>query len=220
LELSRLLAAFDNDSDESLGLAIIDALDRSKARATVRPDVLRPRLAKYPETVRTAGEKLLASLHADAESQGRRLESLLASLPAGDLARGQQVFNGQRGGCLVCHQIGYGGGRIGPDLTRIGQVRGDRDLLESIVYPSASFARGYEPVVVRTRAGDVLTGVQRSDEEDEVVLADATGKETRISRRTIADIQPAAVSLMPAGFAEILTAQELGDLLAFLRAAR
>ena len=62
--------------------------------------------------------------------------------------------------------------------------------------------------------------MQRLDEGDEVVLADVTGKETRISRRTIADIQPGAVSLMPAGFGEMLTQQELADLLAFLRAAR
>ena len=52
------------------------------------------------------------------------------------------------------------------------------------------------------------------------MLADVAGKETRISRGTIADIQPGAVSLMPAGFGEMLTQQELADLLAFLRAAR
>ena len=220
IELPRLLAPFGNDSDEELGLAMLDALDRSPARAALRADALRPRLAKYPESVRAAGEKLLASLHVDAASQASRLESLLGALPGGDTARGQRVFNGPRGGCLACHQIGYGGGRIGPDLTRIGQVRGDRDLLESIIYPSVSFARGYEPVVVRTTAGDTATGVQRLDEGDEVVLADVTGKETRISRRTIADIQPGNVSLMPAGFGEMLTQQELADLLAFLRAAR
>ena len=219
-ELPRLIAPFGNESDEALGLALLDALDRSQARAALRADALRPRLAKYPESVRAAGEKLLASLHVDAASQARRLESLLGALPGGDSARGQQVFNGARGGCLACHQIGYVGGRIGPDLTRIGQVRGDRDLLESIIYPSVSFARGYEPVVVRTTAGDTVSGVQRLDEGDEVVLADVTGKETRISRRTIADVQPGTVSLMPAGFGEMLTQQELADLLAFLRAAR
>ena len=180
-ELPRLIAPFGNESDEGLGLALLDALDRSQARAALRADALRPRLAKYPESVRAAGEKLLASLHVDAASQARRLESLLGALPGGDSARGQQVFNGARGGCLACHQIGYVGGRIGPDLTRIGQVRGDRDLLESIIYPSVSFARGYEPVVVRTTAGDTVSGVQRLDEGDEVVLADVTGKETRIS---------------------------------------
>jgi putative membrane-bound dehydrogenase-like protein len=220
LELPRLLAAFDNDSDESLGLAMIAALEGAQARAALRPDVLRPRLAKYPETVKAAGEKLLGSLHADAGSQSRRLQSLLASLPAGDLARGQRVFNSERAGCVACHQIGYGGGRIGPDLTRIGQVRGDSDLLESIIYPSVSFARGYEPVVVRTTTGDFLSGVQRTDDGEEIVVADATGKETRVSRRAIADMQPGTVSLMPAGLGEILTAQELADLVAFLRAAR
>jgi hypothetical protein len=51
-------------------------------------------------------------------------------------------------------------------------------------------------------------------------VADATGNETRIPRRTIADMQPGTVSLMPGGLGEILTPQELADLLAFLRNAR
>ncbi|HET7218868.1 MAG TPA: PVC-type heme-binding CxxCH protein [Vicinamibacterales bacterium] len=220
LELPRVLAAFDAASDEALGLALIGALERATSRAALRGDILRPRLSRYPETVKRAGEKLLASIDVAAASQAARLDALLSALPAGDIARGQLVFNGTRGGCLACHAIGYIGGRIGPDLTRIGQIRGDRDLLESIVYPSLSFARGYEPVVVRTASGEMLSGVQRADLNDEVVLADVAGKETRVARRTIAEIQPGTTSLMPSGFGDILTAQELADLVAFLRAAR
>ena len=48
IELPRLLAPFGNDSDEGLGLAMLDALDRSPARAALRADALRPRLAKSP----------------------------------------------------------------------------------------------------------------------------------------------------------------------------
>jgi putative heme-binding domain-containing protein len=112
------------------------------------------------------------------------------------------------------------GGKIGPDLTRIGQVRSERDLLEAIVFPSASFARGYEPVVIRTRAGDVHTGVLRNNDlPDEVVIA-TEREETRIPRRDIVEMQPGTVSLMPPGFDEQLTRQELSDLLAFLKATR
>ena len=220
LELPRLLPAFDNAADEDVGHAMVTALTRSTAKSTLRAEILRPRLAKYPESVQRAGEGLLASIHVDAASQAARLEEILKAVQNGDVARGQTVFNGPKAACLSCHAIGYIGGRLGPDLTRVGQVRSDRDLLEAVVFPNVSFARGFEPVVVRTRSGELHGGVLRSDAPDEVVLAAATGPDARIPRKDIVDIEPGSVSLMPPGYAELLTRQELADLLAFLRAAR
>ena len=223
LELPRLLSAFDRGSDEALGLAMLAALQGSKARASIRPDILRPRLAKYPESVRQKGEALLASLNVDAARQQRRLEELLAAGKAGnggDVRRGQAVFNSPKAACLSCHTIGYLGGKMGPDLTRIGQIRSERDLLEAILFPSASFARGYEPVVVTTTSGAIHGGVLRSDLSDAVVLVTAAGEEIRILRREIADMQPGTVSVMPPGLATQLSQQELTDLLAFLKATR
>lgn len=220
LELPRLLRAFGQNDDQEIGLAVTRALEAATSRSSVRADILRPVLANYPETVRRQGEALLASLGADAAAQARRLDALLPAVQGGDAARGQAVFNGAKAGCYACHAIGYMGGSIGPDLTKIGQVRSDRDLLEAIAFPSASFARGYEPVVVRTRAGAVHAGVLRNNElADEIVVA-TDRDETRIPRREIADMQPGTVSLMPQGFAELLTRQELADVLAFLKAAR
>jgi putative heme-binding domain-containing protein len=219
LELPRLLTAFERGGDEAVGLDLIAALGRARARAALRPETVRPRLAKYPDSVKAAGERLLASL-AEGDPAAARLDSLLAGMHGGDVARGRTVFNGARGACLTCHTIGYIGGRIGPDLTKIGQVRGSRDLLEAIVVPNASFARGYEPVVVRTRTGEEHAGVLRADTADEVVVGSATGAETRVPRRDVAAIEPGSISLMPSGYDELLTRQELTDLIAFLQAAR
>jgi putative heme-binding domain-containing protein len=220
LELPRVLRAFDRASDEEVGLAMVRALARARARSAVRPDVLRPRLEKYPDAVRREGESLLDILHADAAKDAARLAEMVTSLGAGDRRRGQDVFNGQKVACSSCHTIGYMGGRIGPDLTSIGRVRNQRDLLESIVFPSASFARGYEPVVVTLRSGEARSGVLRTDARDYVVLATGLRDETRISRDQILDIQPGGVSLMPAGLADQLTSQDLSDLIAFLLAAQ
>jgi putative heme-binding domain-containing protein len=130
------------------------------------------------------------------------------------------VFNGSKAACISCHAIGYAGGTLGPDLTRIGQVRSERDLLEAVVFPSVSFARGYEPAVVQTRSGVVHSGVLRVDGPDEIVLSTPAGVDTRIPRNDVADVQPGVVSVMPPGFADVLTRTELADLLAFLRAAK
>jgi len=220
IELPRLLRAFANGGDERVGLAMVAALRDSKSRSSIRADVLKPILAKYPPSVQRAGDELLASVTADVAEEVRRIDTLLATLPAGQIARGQAVFNSAKVACSSCHAIGYIGGRIGPDLTRIGEVRTERDLLEAIVFPSASFARGYEPVVIRTRDGEVRTGVLRNNDlPDEVVLG-SEREDIRIPRADIVEMQPGTVSLMPPGLADQLTAQELADLLAFLKATR
>jgi putative membrane-bound dehydrogenase-like protein len=221
LELPRLLPAFDHGTDEALGLAMLGAIEQARGRSNVRADVLRPRLAKYPATVQARGDALLASLSADAAAQAERLERLLAGMVGGgDVRRGQSLFNSPKAACASCHAIGYRGGKIGPDLTAIGQIRSERDLLEAIVFPSASFARGYEPVVVTTTTGDVHGGILQNERADEVVLTAGEGQETRIARERIADLQPGTVSVMPAGYGDQLSRQELADLLAFLKGTR
>ena len=220
LELSRVLAAFDNGSDEEVGLKMIAALGQSKALSSLRADVLRPRLEKYPQPVKKQGEALLAKLNLDAARQSARLEELLASLEGGDIRRGQAVFNSQKAACSSCHAIGYLGGKVGPDLTKIGQIRAPRDLLEAIIYPSASFVRSYEPLMVITKSGERQSGVVREDAPDEVVLATSATEEVRIPRSEIAEMRPGTVSVMPSGLDEQLTRQELADLLAFLKATR
>ncbi|MGB2717497.1 MAG: PVC-type heme-binding CxxCH protein [Vicinamibacterales bacterium] len=220
LEIGRLLAPFERARDEQVGLRLMDALERARSRSSLRPDMIRPRLAKYPESVQRRGEALLASVDTNAPKQAQHLERLLPTLAGGDVRRGQDVFNGSKAACASCHAIGYMGGRIGPDLTRIGQIRSERDLLEAILFPNASFARGYEPVSVTTSSGEVVGGVLRGDLPEEVVLGTATGEELRIARQRVREVQPGTISLMPPGIADQLSRQELADLVAFLKAAR
>jgi putative heme-binding domain-containing protein len=219
MELPRLLPAFDQSGDPLIGAALLDALSLAKGRSNVSPDLLRPRLAKYPEAVRRRGEELLATWRSDAARQARELDVLVAGVRGGDHVRGQMLFNSAKAACNACHAIGYKGGTIGPDLTSIGQIRSERDLLEAIVFPNASFARGFESVVVTTTTGEAVTGVLKSEGED-IVLGLADGQERRIPRADVADMQPGTISLMPAGFAEQLSRQELADLLAFLKGTR
>ena len=217
LEVDRLLAAFERSTDEALGLKLVAALRASPALGSLRVEMLKPRLDKYPEKVRKEAERLYATLNVDAAKQKARIESLLPTLAGGDIRRGQEVFNGTKAACFSCHAIGYRGGNVGPDLTKIGQVRAERDLLESILYPSLSFVRSFEPLSVATADGKVYNGLLKKDASDEIVLTLNATEEARIPRDQIEEMRPGTVSIMPAGLDQLLTPRELADLVAFLK---
>ena len=90
---------------------------------------------------------------------------------------------------------------------------------EATPSPSACLARGFESCVDTTTTGDAVTGVLKS-EGDAIVLVLVDGQERSIPRADVADMQPGTISLMPPGFAEQLSRQELADLLAFLKGTR
>jgi putative heme-binding domain-containing protein len=220
LEVTKLLGAYDKASSEDLGLKLVAALQQSKGLSGVHPDMIKPRLTNFPVSVQQKGQELLAILNADAAKQKAHLEEVLASLKNGDVRRGQVIFNGQKAACFTCHAIGYLGGNLGPDLTRIGQVRTERDLLESIIYPSVGFVRSYEPIIVSTKSGDEINGVLRKDAVDEVVLGTGANAETHIARTDVVEMRPGTVSVMPGGLDEQLSRQELSDLVAFLKSTK
>ena len=64
------------------------------------------------------------------------------------------------------------------------------------------------------------TCIVRKDAPDEVVLANGPETEARIARVEVVEMRPGKVSLMPDGMEQVLTRQELADLLAFLKAAK
>jgi putative membrane-bound dehydrogenase-like protein len=220
MEVVRLLDAFTRTNDEKVGLALVAALHEPSVRAGLRTEVVKPRLEKYGAAVQREAAKLYESLDASLAGQRAKLEQLLGSMKNGDIRRGQLVFNSPKAVCASCHKIGYVGGTVGPDLTRIGKIRNERDLLESIVFPSASFVRSYEPVSITTRAGKQFNGVIRRDAPDEIALALNGTEEVRINRNDIEEMHPSTISIMPAGLDQQLTLQELADLVAFLKACQ
>jgi putative heme-binding domain-containing protein len=222
LEASKLLSAFDKQSavSELVGTKLILALKEAKTINTMRVERLKPLFEKYPASVQSQAESLYAMLNVDAKAQSAHVDELLASLKNGDIRRGQMVFNGTKAACSSCHSIGYAGGHVGPDLTTIGTVRTERDLLEAIVYPSASFVRSFEPMIVSTKNGEDYSGVLKRDAADEIVLASGPNADVKIQRADISEMRPGTISVMPAGLDEQLMKQELADLVAFLKATK
>ncbi len=217
IEAPKLLPAFERAANDALGARLLAALQDSPARAGLRGNVLKPVLAKYSPAIREQGQALIASLNANAARENARVDELLAYAKKGDIRRGQAVFNSEKTACLLCHQSGHAGGKFGPDLTSIGRIRDERELLEAIVFPSATFVRGYEPMIATLQSGDVHTGILRKDAPEEIILATGPDSEQRLARPAVKELQPGTFSSMPPGMDAVLTPQELGDLVAFLK---
>ncbi|HVL15899.1 MAG TPA: HEAT repeat domain-containing protein, partial [Gemmata sp.] len=128
LDLVKLLPVFEKSKDEKVGLALVAALRDKAVRPAVRVEVVKPMLDKYPKAVQAEAEKLYAELAEARKDERARLEKILAELKPGDVRRGQVVFNNAKAQCIACHKVGYVGGTVGPDLTRIGGIRTERDL--------------------------------------------------------------------------------------------
>jgi putative heme-binding domain-containing protein len=220
LELPELLTALVGSSSPELGQRAAAALVANPA-ADGLPEELLERLWKsYPAEVRAQAEPLLARRAALGEDRQAHLAALEPLLIGGDVGRGQGVFFAARAACSTCHTVGDRGGAVGPDLSRIATIRSGRDLLEALVYPSASLVRGYEPVVAALDDGRALQGLLLHDTPDAVVLRLADGSDVRLARSGLEELRSTSTSLMPQGLETTLARAELADLLAYLQSLR
>lgn len=220
LELDRVLGAFAQSTSAPAAMKLLETLKEAAALTSLRVDSLRQRLSKYSPDVIKEIDGVEVLLNVDAATQRAKIEELLAHVKTGDVRRGQVVFNSSKAACLACHKFGYGGGMTGPDLTKIGSIRQERDLLESILYPSLSFVRSYEPVVISTVDGKVINGLIRNETAEEILLATGPNKEERVRKAEIDEMKPSTVSIMPAGLDKQLSQQDLLDLVAFMKNAK
>lgn len=214
VELPALLGVFAGGGPAEDGIALVRALAAGGSLGTLSDETIHECFRRYPEGVKS--ELAAKRAAARAAVAGALPAGLEASLPQGDPGRGALVFRSAKAACTACHQTGYTGGTLGPDLTRIGAVRTPSDLLEAIVVPGASFVRSYEPVQVTMADGSIHYGIIRDHGSERVVLATGIQQEVTLPAADVQSIQPGTVSLMPGGLDAILTRQELADLIAFL----
>jgi putative membrane-bound dehydrogenase-like protein len=220
LEVPHLLAAFESTGSMRVGKRLVTALARSPGLASLTPQSLQRALNHFPAEVRHEARPLFKRLEVDTVRQKMRLAELKSVLSGGDAGRGRLVFFGTKASCSACHTVHGQGGRVGPELSHIGATRSGPDLLEAIVFPSASFARGFEPYVIETRAGKTYTGIITRKTADALVLRTADRAEVRLPRSAVETISRGRVSLMPQGLDGLLSKEELGDLIRYLQSLR
>jgi putative heme-binding domain-containing protein len=177
-------------------------------------------VSRFPAELRTEAEALTTRFAPDAQARHARIARYEPLLRGGDVGAGAIVFRSAKVACIVCHTAGEGAANIGPDLTRIGAVRSGRDLLESILFPSSTFAQGYESFAFETNDGEDHSGTIVQQNEDKVSVRTAAGTEMTFARAAIKNMRRTFVSAMPEGLEAALSEEEFRDLLAFLQSLK
>jgi putative heme-binding domain-containing protein len=132
----------------------------------------------------------------------------------GAAVRGAKIF--EKAQCAVCHRFGDTGDPAGQDLTSIARQRMRKEILESILYPSAFVREEYAGKTIITMDGRQYAGSVVSDTSGGAIIRQADGQQVIIGKEDIEEILPHRASDMPAGLLDGLSLQELTDLFAFL----
>jgi putative heme-binding domain-containing protein len=150
--------------------------------------------------------KIVAYLRSTAES--RRSVSV-----AGDPGRGQLLFEG-KGECATCHRVNGAGSRLGPDLSRVGQMRRSVELEQSLLDPAAEVLAANRFYRVVTRDGATVTGRLLNHDTFTVQLLDS-GERLRSFVKTDVREHGFVETPMPSYRAR-LSAQEVADVVSYL----
>jgi putative membrane-bound dehydrogenase-like protein len=142
-------------------------------------------------------------------------ELLENSQAAADPSQGRLIFSKS---CAVCHRL-YGEGQsIGPELT--GSQRGNvHYLLENIVDPNLQIAENYRVSIAILEDGRVLTGIVIAKDQSSLTLQTPT-EQLRFPLSEIEELEESDVSIMPEQILDVLTPDQVRDLLTYLMSSQ
>ncbi len=141
--------------------------------------------------------------------------------PAGEqrLMAGMQAFVKAR--CHQCHVVAGHGTNLGPDLlVSVKQLRG-QELLKQIIEPSSKIHEKYQTYKFLLESGQVITGtiVQEDEKRYQVVTNLLTPNSvTTVIKSEVEDKILSRTSPMPEGLLDVLTREEIIDLITFIEA--
>ncbi len=132
--------------------------------------------------------------------------------------RGMAAF--MKANCNQCHVLAGHGVNLGPDLTKVTERYKDIKLLKQLLEPSSEINEQYQTFKFLLDDGRLVSGVVASEDEKVVnVMTNLlTPKQlTQLNKKEIEERVKSKVSAMPAGLLDLLTKQEIGELLSFLQ---
>src|SRR5260370_20855680 len=100
-------------------------------------------------------------------------------------------------------------------MTSIGECAQVDYLIEAVFYPNRKIKEGYHSILVETKDGEEVSGVLASENNEQLVLRDATDREISIPKNNI-KTRAMGNSLMPSGLIDSLSGAARLDLFRLL----
>jgi quinoprotein glucose dehydrogenase len=191
---------------------ILDVLDAAESRANTPKLKLSAPLKAKVEKYRSAQAKIAEP------KTGDKLAPYLESLAGGDAERGRNIFlNNSAVSCQKCHKLDGQGGEVGPQLNGIAaeKEKDRRYLLESVVFPSAKIAKGFETVILLLQDERTVSGIIKSEDKQTIHLVTPENKEIVVPVKDVAS-RRTGPSAMPDDLHKKLSRRELRDVVEFL----
>lgn len=129
-----------------------------------------------------------------------------------DIARGKQAFTQH---CANCHQLAGQGATIGPQLDGAVQRSVER-ISEDLLLPNLNVDKAFRTTTFLLADGSIVSGMIKEENDQTIQVVGSDAKTKSISVADIEQRKESELSLMPANFSELLTDQQLADLLQFL----
>ncbi|MCA9057553.1 MAG: HEAT repeat domain-containing protein, partial [Planctomycetaceae bacterium] len=133
------------------------------------------------------------------------------------LMRGMQAFVKAR--CHQCHVLAGHGVNLGPDLTQVRSRFQGRRLLQQMLDPSAEIHPKYQNYQFVLKSGAVVTGIVIQETPGELKVVPnllSPDRFERVPREQVEEQVVSRISSMPEGLLNVLTEQEILDLLSFV----
>ena len=130
-----------------------------------------------------------------------------------DATRGEAIFQRH---CAACHQPGEDGRAIGPSLQALAGWN-DQAWATAILDPNQSVEPKFRKTVVLSTEGTVLTGKLIHESQESIELESNDRRITVLQRDQIESMETTTQSIMPEGFEQFVSPQDLADLVAWLR---
>ena len=135
----------------------------------------------------------------------------------GNVENGARIFQAQ---CASCHRLAGRGGRIGPDLSRIGIARSRAALVREIRTPSEWLEPNYETVTLVTKDGQRIRGLKKNEDVFSIQVMDTRERIQGYLKSNLQDVIYEKASLMPEYGPGRLNDKDLNDVVGYLSTLR
>jgi quinoprotein glucose dehydrogenase len=193
---------------------ISDWLEKIMARqapAELTLDVLDAANQRQAPAIKTKLQKFETSRPAD-----DNLRAYRECLTGGNGEEGRKIFLERPDvSCVRCHKINGEGGEVGPELTGIGKRQNREYILESIIYPNAKIAPGFESVLVTMNNGTAYAGIVKKDDASVLEINSPEDGVLKLNKAEI-KTRERGLSGMPEELRQIMTKQDIRNVVEFL----